>query len=281
MGIVEKMADDYENLKSLIRGMGGVLVGYSGGVDSTLVAKAAKDALGDRAVCVLIESCLMPASEVDEAVNQAKALGLNLIRIHADVLADPDIRQNRPDRCYHCKKTLFGRMIEIARELGLGFVLDGANKDDAFDYRPGARATFELGVRSPLNELGLGKEQVREISKELNLPTWKKPSRACLASRIPYGTPLTVELLKRIEQAEAVLAELGFEQFRVRDHGEIARIEVSKNEVSRVFDEEVRRRIVSELKNLGYSYITLDLTGYRTGSMNETLKREDNRGWQQ
>jgi len=269
------MLSQYEKLKSLIREMGGVVVGYSGGVDSTLVAKAATDALADRAVCVIVESCMMPASEVEHAVALAEALGFNLVRVQSDALADPNVRGNPVDRCYHCKKGEFGTMLQIARERGLACVLDGANADDASDYRPGAGATAELGVRSPLRELGLGKKEIRAISKELGLPTWNRPSRACLASRVPYGTSLSPELLKRIEQAEEVLAELGFTQFRVRDHGDIARIEVAQDEIAAAARDDIRARLVSRLKALGYTYVALDLAGYRTGSLNETLGKKN------
>ncbi len=275
LGIVEDVMEDYERLKSLIREMGGVVIGYSGGVDSTLVAKAATDALGDRAVCVVVESCMMAESEVEEAVAQAEALGLNLVRYRADALADPNVQQNPTDRCYHCKKGEFGSMVEIARERGLACVLDGTNADDTSDYRPGTRATAELGVRSPLRELGFGKEHIRAISKEIGLLTWNKPSRACLASRVPYGTRLTPELLKRIESAEAALAEVGFMQFRVRHHGKTARIEVPEEDIARAARGDIRRRIVGEFKKLGYTYVTLDLAGYRTGSLNEALRRGD------
>lgn len=264
--------DSYEMLKSLLAELGGAVIGYSGGVDSTLLAKAATEALGDRAVCVLIESCLVPRSEVEEAVSHAEDLGLNLVRLQADVLSVENVPENEPDRCYHCKKAVFSMLAEVAKERGLPFILDGSNADDESDYRPGTKATAELGVRSPLKELGLTKEQIRAISRDVGLPTWNKPSYACLASRVPYGTRLTVENLRQIEAAEAVLRELGFKQFRVRHHGDLARIELLPIDMEKANVEAMRACIVRSLKSLGYRYVTLDLAGYRTGSMNEVLR---------
>lgn len=265
--------DAYQRLKTHIAQMSGVVVAYSGGVDSTLLAKAATDALGSaRAVSVLIESCLVPAAEVEEAVSQAEALGLHLIRLQADAMSIPGVPENEPDRCYHCKLALFSRLVGVARDRDLPYVIDGSNADDEGDYRPGARALAELGVRSPFRELRYGKEQIRVISRELGLRTWSKPSFACLASRVPYGTRLTTEILGRIEAAESVLRELGFSQFRVRHHGDLARIELLPIEMEHLNVPDARKRVLDELHDLGYTYVTLDLAGYRTGSMNEGLE---------
>ena len=262
---------DYNVLVSRIKEMGGVVVGYSGGVDSTLVAKAATDALGERAVCVLIDSCLIPKSEIDEAVSLASDLKLNLIRLKTDALAIEHVPNNEPNRCYHCKKAVFSMMLEIAKERGLTFVLDGTNANDESDYRPGAQATRELGILSPLKELGFTKERIREVSHELGLATWDKPSYACLASRVPYGVELTGEILGQVEAAESILHELGFRQCRVRHHDNIARIEIMPEQMDTILTVELRNLVLHRLRSLGYGYVTLDLAGYRTGSMNEPL----------
>jgi len=266
---------DYERLVAAIAEMDGVVVGYSGGVDSTLVAKAATDALGERAVCVLIDSCLLPRSEIDEAVAQAGELGFNLVRINADALAIEHVADNEPDRCYHCKKAVFSKMVDIARERGLKCVIDGTNADDESDYRPGAKATRELGIKSPLKELGFTKEQVRAMSHELGLVTWDKPSYACLASRVPYGTRLTREILGQVEAAESILHEMGFRQCRVRHHGDIARIELMPEDMDAILAADTRNLVIHRFHALGYAYVTLDLAGYRTGSMNEPLVGRD------
>lgn len=270
-GIVELNVSAYVRLKSLLAGTGGAVVAYSGGVDSTLLAKAATDALGNRALCVLIESCLVPGIEIEEAVSQAEDLGLRLMRLQADVMSIEGVPENEPDRCYHCKTALFSRMVEIATEHNLPYVLDGSNADDEADFRPGARALTELRVRSPFKELGFTKEQVRAVSREIGLPTWNKPSYACLASRVPYGTELTQETLQRVESAENVLRELGFGQFRVRHHGDLARIEVLPGDMDRMNAPATREHVARSLRALGYTYVALDLSGYRTGSMNEVL----------
>ncbi len=266
--------DAYQRLKTLIAKMSGVVVAYSGGVDSTLLAKAATDALGNRAICVLIESCLVPGTELDEALSRAEELELNLVRVRADVLSVDGVPENQPDRCYHCKKALFGKIVEVARERDLPCVIDGSNADDEDDYRPGSRALVELDVRSPFKELGYTKEQIRAISREIGLPTWNKPSYACLASRVPYGTVLTKEVLERVESAESVLRDLGFGQFRVRHHNDLARVELMPIDMERLNIPATRDHIVRAFKTLGYTYVTLDLAGYRTGSMNEALDSE-------
>ncbi len=268
--------DQYKSLVAMISEMDGVVVGYSGGVDSTLVAKAATDALGERAVCVLIDSFLIPKSEIDDAVMIATELGLNLVRLKMDVLEVNNLAENEPDRCYFCKKAVFSRLLEVARDRGLECVLDGTNIDDGFDFRPGAKAVKELGIRSPLKELGITKEQVREMSQELGLSTWDKPSYACLASRVPYGTPLTLDVLGQVEAAESILHELGFRECRVRHHGDIARIELMPEDMRAMLATEPRKLVLHRFRALGYGYVTMDLAGYRTGSMNEPLVGNNN-----
>lgn len=262
---------DYDALGSLLKETGGVVIGYSGGVDSTLLAVAATEVLGEQAVCVLVESCLNPEAEMDDAVANAENLGLNLVRLQVDALGIEHVPENKSDRCYHCKMAIFTRLVKIASERGIECVLDGANADDESDYRPGSVATRELGVRSPLKELGFTKERIRAISREQGLPTWNKPSYACLASRVPYGTPLTYELLEQIDRAEQVLRNLGFTQFRVRHHGNLARIELMQIEMDKMIIPGVRQLVLGEFNALGYKYVSMDLAGYRTGSMNETL----------
>ena len=263
---------NYDDLKNLLSQMDGAVIGYSGGVDSTLLAKVATDALGAKVICVLIESCLVPELEIDEAVAIAEDLGLNLIRLKVDALSIENVPDNNPDRCYHCKKSLFSKIVTIAKDQGLPYVLDGANASDESDYRPGTQATSELGIRSPLKELDITKEQVRAMARELGLSIWNKPSYACLASRIPYGTRLTQDILKRVEKAETVLRKLGFHQFRVRHHNDVARIELMQIEMDKIISPIMRNAIIRELKSLGYTYISLDLAGYRSGSLNETLE---------
>ncbi len=262
-----------ERLHSLLTDMGGVVIGYSGGVDSAMLAAVAKKILGDRAVCVLASSATYPASEVEDALETAAKLGINVIQIETDELKNEAFAANTPDRCFFCKTELFGKLIAIGQDHGIKWVADGANLDDLDDYRPGSRAAAELGVRSPLREAGLTKNDIREISHRMGLPTWNKPSFACLSSRIPYGTRIEPDILRRLDRAERFMKELGFRQVRVRHHGEIARIEVEPEEIMRVASPEIRRQVTEKFKELEYLYTTLDLGGYRMGSMNAVLNR--------
>lgn len=271
------MAGNYDKLKTILQEMGNIVIAYSGGVDSTLLAKMAKDILGDRAVCVIASSETYPSSEIDEGVRLARELGLNLVKIGTDELENESFVQNTPERCYFCKSELFSRLIEIAEDRGIVWVADGANADDVNDYRPGSRAGAELGVRSPLREAGLTKDDIRRLSRELGLPTWDKPAFACLASRIPYGTRIRKDILLRLEAAEAFLRELGFGQVRVRHHDTIARLELDATDLPRAVEPSNRERIVRKFEELGYLYITLDLAGYRMGSMNKVLELSEQR----
>jgi pyridinium-3,5-biscarboxylic acid mononucleotide sulfurtransferase len=258
------------DLESLLQNMGSVLVAYSGGVDSTFLAVVANWSLGDRALAVTASSPLYPETEVRSAQDIAHIFGLRHLIIKTQELDNPLFTTNSPDRCYYCKQELFHNLQKIAAKEGLRWVVDGSNHDDLSDHRPGRRAAAELGVRSPLCEVGLTKDDIRNLSREMNLPTWGKPSLACLASRLPYGTEVTLDVLSRIGQAEEYLRGLGVHQVRVRHHGETARIEVDPNSMAILV---VRRHeVVAQLQKLGYTYISLDLQGYRSGSLNEILR---------
>jgi len=263
----------YEKLKQILGEMGKVLVAFSGGVDSSLLLKTAQDVLDDRLLAVIASSATYPEEEQKEAAKLAEFWGVRYKIIHTDELDNPEFVKNPPTRCYFCKNELFSRLKEMAEAEGIPYVCDGANKEDLGDFRPGSQAAKELGIRSPLQEAGLVKDEIREISRWLGLPTWDKPSLACLSSRFPYGTEIDLDSLKQIAQAEAYLRSQGFKQVRVRHHGQIARIEVESEEIEMLLDPDFRRTLAVRLKSYGYSYVTVDIEGYRTGSMNETLDR--------
>lgn len=259
-------------LLQLLKEMESLLVAYSGGVDSSLLLAAASQALGDKVLAVTAVSELMSKDEIREAQDLARSLGVRHQLLYVDDLGNKDFAANPPDRCYHCKKFRFLQLKELAEKENLHWVAEGSNLDDLTDYRPGHLAVAELGIRSPLKEVGLTKQEIRTLARQLNLPVWNKPAKPCLATRIPYGTPITKESLTRIGQAESFLSEiLQTDQIRVREHGDLARLEISRDLFPRLLEEKTSKSVYSELKKIGYSYIAMDILGYRLGSMNETL----------
>jgi uncharacterized protein len=261
-----------DSLIESLRRMGRVIVAYSGGADSAYLAWAAKQALGDNAIAVTADSASIPESHKRDAEAFAKQFGIRHQYITTSEFDNPDYAKNAPDRCFHCKDELFNVLEKFGAEQGIEHIVYGVNQDDLGDYRPGQRAAKLHEVAAPLVEAGLTKSEIRDFSKQAGLPTWDRPAAACLSSRIPYGTPVTIENVKQVEQGEEQMKALGFRQFRTRYHGEIVRIEVAPEELEKALNLEMAQALTKIFKALGYKYVTLDLEGYRQGSLNEVLK---------
>lgn len=271
------LTEKYTKLQEYLRSLGSVAVAFSGGVDSSFLLRVAHDVLGERAIAVTASSCSFPQRELKQAQDFCRQYGIRHVICQSEELDIDGFRQNPENRCYLCKHELFEKIWAIAGEEGLAAVAEGSNLDDNGDYRPGLLAVQELGVKSPLREAGLCKAEIRELSKLLGLPTWNKQSFACLSSRFVYGETISEEKLAMVDRAEQLLLDLGFHQVRVRIHGAIARIEILPEEFEKLLAGDVRREVYRQFKAYGFTYVTLDLLGYRTGSMNETLEQAQSR----
>jgi uncharacterized protein len=262
------MKEKLDELRGLLRQTSSALVAFSGGADSTFLITIAQEILAEKVVAATAISPIHPPWETEEARRIASELKVNHVVVQTEELEDEQFSSNPPQRCYFCKRTLFSKLGGIAEQYGLGDIMDGSTSDDVCDFRPGTKAAEEFGVRSPLQDVGFSKAEIRQALRDLGVPSWNKPSSSCLATRIPYGSAITLDRLHRIEQGERFLRELGVRQIRLRDHGHIARIEVQREDMALFLDEELPAKLTERIKELGYRYVTLDLEGYRTGSMN-------------
>ncbi len=270
---MDMLREKQKKLEAYLHELGSVAVAFSSGVDSTFLLKTAQNVLSDNVIAVTAKSCSFPERELNEAITFCKEEGIRHVVIESEELFIDGFRQNPKNRCYLCKKELFSKIADVAAEYGIEHIAEGSNMDDNGDYRPGLQAVAELGVKSPLRFAELTKDEIRTLSKEMGLSTWNKQSFACLSSRFVYGETISEKKLSMVDKAEQLLLDLGFHQVRVRIHGNIARIEILPEEFERMIRDDVRRKVTEVLVNLGFSYITMDLIGYRTGSMNETMER--------
>ncbi len=261
--------EKFKRLEALINSFDNLAVAFSGGVDSTFLLKVSRDILKEEVTAIVIRTELHPKKEIEEAIHRAEEMGVRRVKIDMNVLGHREIANNARERCYHCKKEIFKRIREYAQNRGIDNVADGTNRDDTASYRPGIKALEELGVSSPLKEAGMGKNDIRQISKILGLETWDRPASPCLATRFPYNTPLTRDALKQVETAEEFIRDLGFKNLRVRCHGETARIETEGEMMQKITGKELSEKIIRKLHETGFRYVTLDLEGFRSGSMDD------------